>query len=469
VHTKFQETRRTEMKKVLSSLFVLCLLLASCVLPPPPMAAPVAAPQVEPDAGSWQTWVVTDVTAVRPPAPPDQAATQAELKEVQALMAGRDEAALAQIAYWDAGSPGYRWLEISFTQSKTKQRSPLRNFRQNALLNVAIYDATIAAWDAKYTYNRARPAAMATGLSVLAQHTDNPSYPSEHAVAAGAASTILAYLYPDDAQLFTDLAQAAAHSRVAAGAHFPSDVAAGLELGRQVAQQVIARAEQDGSATAQWDGVIPVGPGLWTGENPAEPAMGQWQTWTLAVSDELRPGPPLAYDSPELAAELQETLGFTRTWQTTQKATYWQTFDGVWEGWYTLASLRMFEQGLEGNPPRAARAYAMMGVAHYDAVVACWDAKYTYWFIRPPKMEPTLTTVIPVPPYPSYPAGHACASTAMSEVFADQFPTYADAIRARATEALESRIWAGIHFRHELVVGKEIGLIVAQRVIERAK
>lgn len=129
----------------------------------------------------------------------------------------------------------------------------------------------------------------------------------------------------------------------------------------------------------------------------------------------------------------------------------------------------MFEQRLEGNPPRAARVYAMMGVAHYDAIVACWDTKFTYWFIRPHQMEPTLTTVIPVPPYPSYPSGHACGSTAVSEILADQFPAYADAIRARATEALESLIWAGIHFRHELVAGKEIGVAVAQRVIERAE
>jgi membrane-associated phospholipid phosphatase len=81
-------------------------------------------------------------------------------------------------------------------------------------------------------------------------------------------------------------------------------------------------------------------------------------------------------------------------------------------------------------------------------------------------MEPTLTTVFPTPNYPSYPSGHACASTAISEVLADQFPAAADAVRARATEALESRIWAGIHFRHELVAGKAIGQAVAQKVIE---
>jgi hypothetical protein len=51
------------MKMILTCLIVLCILLTSCV------AAPLALP-VEPNAGSWQTWVVTDIAAVRPLAPP---------------------------------------------------------------------------------------------------------------------------------------------------------------------------------------------------------------------------------------------------------------------------------------------------------------------------------------------------------------------------------------------------------------
>jgi membrane-associated phospholipid phosphatase len=450
------------MKLIPRCFIVLCVVcLAGCLALP-------AAPPVEPEAGRWQTWVVSDLATVRPPAPPDQAATQAELQEVQALVAGRDEAALQQIAYWDAGSPSYRWLEVTFSQLKSKPLPGPHTQRLIALVNVAIYDGMVAAWDAKYTYNRSRPAASAAGLPVLAQHTNSPSYPSEHAVAAGAASAILAYVYPDDAQLFMDKADGAAHSRVLAGAHFPSDVAAGLELGRQVAQQVIARAEQDGSA-AQWDGVIPTGPGLWSGEKPVEPMAAHWQTWALAAPDELRPAPPLAYDSPELAAELQEVMTYTRTWQSNQKALYWQTFDGIIENWYTFASLRMFEQGLDANPPRTARTYALMSVAHYDAAVACWDAKYTYWSFRPHHMEPTLTTVFPVPNYPSYPSGHACVSTAISEVIADQFPAAGETIRGRASEALESRIWAGIHFRHEMSAGRAIGLAATQKVLEHAR
>jgi membrane-associated phospholipid phosphatase len=384
---------------------------------------------------------------------------------VQQLVADRDDAALQQIAYWDGGAPSHRWLEIAFAQNRATPSPAPRAIRMLALLNVAIYDAMVAAWDAKYTYNRPRPAALAVGLPVLAQHTNSPSYPSEHAVAAGAASTILAYIYPDAAQSFVDKAQEAAESRVLAGAHFPSDVEVGLELGRQVAEQVIARAKQD-DALDPWDGVIPTGAGYWTGEEPVLPTAGKWQTWVLASGDELRPGPPLAYDSPELAAELQEVVNYTRTWQLNQKAAWWQVAEGAFESWYTFAALRMFEQGLDANPPRTARIYANMSVASHDAIVACWDAKYTYWYFRPFHMEPTLTTLFPTPNYPSYPSGHACGTTAIAEVMVNLFPAFAETLRARAAEAYESRIVAGIHFRHEMVAGKEIGLAVAQKVIE---
>lgn len=438
-------------------IVLLALCLSGC-------AAMPAAQPVEPGAGAWQTWVVADVAALRPAAPPAAGAAAEELRAVQAAVAGRDETARQQIAYWDAGSPSYRWIELAFAQNRLAPAPGPRVIRMMSLLNVAIYDATVATWEAKYAYNRARPATLAPGLVVLAQHTNSPSYPSEHAAAAGAASTVLAYLYPDAAADFAARAEEAAASRVAAGAHFPSDVEAGLELGRQVAQQVIARADLD-NAIPPWDGVIPTGPGYWTGEKPVEPTAGQWQTWVLTSGDELRSQPPLAYDSPELAAELQEVMTFTRTWQTNHRAAYWQLPDGAFQSWYDFAALRLFEAGLDANAPQAARIYALMAVAHYDAIVACWDGKYAYWYFRPFQMDAALTTVFPTPNYPSYPSGHACASTAMSEVLAAQFPASAEAIRARAHEALESRIWAGIHFRHEMVAGQEIGHAVAQKVL----
>ena len=119
--------------------------------------------------------------------------------------------------------------------------------RHVALVNVAIYDATVAAWDSKYAYSRRRPSELDPSLSTVLPKPQSPSYPSEHAVTAGAASATLAYLFPDEAKRFTDQAEEAARWRLLTGVEYKSDVRAGLELGRAVAAQVIERARADGS------------------------------------------------------------------------------------------------------------------------------------------------------------------------------------------------------------------------------
>ena len=96
---------------------------------------------------------------------------------------------------------------------------------------MAIYDATIAAWESKYFYNRPRPSEADATLPTALPTPRSPSYPSEHAAAAGAAATVLSYFFPDEASSFQAMAEEAAQSRVLAGVQFPSDSSAGLELG----------------------------------------------------------------------------------------------------------------------------------------------------------------------------------------------------------------------------------------------
>src|SRR5262249_17347990 len=135
--------------------------------------------------------------------------------------------------------------------------------RHVALIQVAIYDATIAAWDSKYAYQRQRPSAADHALVPTIATPRSPSYPSEHAAVAGAAAGVLAFLFPDDAQTLLARAVEAARSRELAGVQYPSDTAAGLELGRKVADLVIERARHDGSEVA-WTGSVPTEPGKWS-------------------------------------------------------------------------------------------------------------------------------------------------------------------------------------------------------------
>lgn len=423
--------------------------------------------QLAPEAGQWQTWVLDSVDAVQPAPPPDAAATQAELEHLKTLAATRSAEEEAQVAYWNAGAPNYRWAEIAIAAHAQAQIGATPRFaRSMTLLNIAIYDAMVATWEAKYTYNRPHPSETDASFTPLLETPHSPSYPSEHAVAAGAASTILSYLFPDQAADFAAKADEAVHSRLVAGVHYPSDVEAGLELGRMVAEQVIARAMSDGS-DAVWDSVMPTGDGYWTGENPVQPTAGSWQTWVLASGDQLRPPAPPAYDSEQMQLEFDALKAITPTFSTTAGAYFWQSPRGLFSFTYGTAGRLLFEHGLDANPPQAARIYATMSVAQYDAFVACYDAKYAYWSMRPFQVDPEYQSLFPAPNFPSYPSAHSCQSGATATVLAAFFPGEADALMATLEEVGNSRMWAGIHFQSDIDAGVAIGTGAGELALQR--
>lgn len=429
--------------------------------------------QIEPQAGRWKTWVLSSGSQFRLPPPPNSLMQDLEIKHLITLAGRRDAATLNAISYWDTGAPGYRWNEMAINQVVKNGISGPRNARVLSLLNVAIYDATIAAWDSKYVYNRPRPSEVNSQVAPAIPVSNSPSYPSEHAAAAGAAAAVLSYLFPAEAQNFERAALECGESRLNAGVQFPSDVSAGMEIGRKVAELVIARAQTDG-ADVVFNGQIPTGPGFWTGTNPLDPTAGNWRTWVIASGSEFRPAPPPAFGSPQQAQELAEVKNFPRprpaggaNFTTTRAAYFWQA--NVTKLWTDILTTKLFEYKLDRNPPRAARAYALMNIAAHDGTIACWDGKYTYWAARPSMLDPSIVTLFPNPPHPTYPSAHSMFDGPYAAMLGYLFPRDADYFTAQAQEAGLSRLWAGIHFRSDIEAGLEIGRAVAQKVIERAR
>jgi len=424
--------------------------------------------QIEPDAGSWKTWVLESPRQIPLSAPPYAPEEIAELRQFEVQ---RDAAILDQISYWDTGGPAYRWNEIAFNQLASANNN--RIARAMALINVAIYDAMIAAWDAKYLHQRPRPIECVPSLKPAVMTPQSPSYPSEHAVAAGAASAILAYLLPNNAKFLNDQAEAAALSRIYAGVNYRSDITAGLELGRAVAALLIARARTDGS-DAVFSGTIPTGPCNWKGTNPVEPLGGTWRTWVLTSGSELRPGPPPACGSEQFLKELAEVRDFPRPIPTTA-ASFPQTRAAYfWQGptiklWDDILGTKLLQYELGSNPPREARAYALFHIAGYDSSVAAWDAKYTYWHIRPSQFDPSIRTLFAVPNHPSYPSAHAIYDGSYVEVLSYLFPRDEAFFRAQAQEAAQSRIWAGIHYKSDIEGSTALSREVGRRVIAWAR
>lgn len=437
------------------------ILLSGMFVSTPATRASARRAPVEPRAGAWKTWVTTSGSQIEATAPPGPKATKEEVAELLALQARRGKGELEKIRYWDSGSPSYRWNELAF-RTAAESSSGVVTERMLALLNVAIYDAMVAAWHSKYQHNRRRPAEIEAKLTPAVPDPESPSYPSEHAVAAGAAAEVLSYLFPDKAKFLADKAQECGESRLMAGVQYRSDVTVGLRLGRQVAALVVERAKADGSG-AKWEGTVPTTPGLWNGMNPYDPQMAKWKTWVLSSADQLRPKPP-AFD----AAAMNEVKEAAKNPRARREAYYW-ALTSLPRYWNDLASLKMFEYKLDRNPPQAARVYAVLSTAYYDSLVACWDAKYAYWGIRPFQYDPEFKPLITTPNFPGYPSGHAMLSGTAAAMLSYLFPADVEFFNKQAEAAAESRLLGGVHFRLDNDEGLRLGRAVASVAIERAR
>lgn len=415
------------------------------------MAAQLQA-QLEATAGNWKTWFITSGKDYRLPSP---SAYREEVAQVLSRQQNLDAAGWQQINYWNAGAPGYRWQDMMFNlwMKDTTYNGALANM----LLGVAIYDATIAAWDTKYAYKRPRPFTADSRIKAYVPKPESPSYPCEHSVAAGVAVTLISHFYPSLADSVNRLAQQLMASRIAAGTAFPSDTRAGFELGKRIAEKEIEHTKDFIPKTA-WDGKMPQQPGLWKGK-PMWPLAGHNKTVVLDSSSQFRPGPP-----PDFVKEMEELKKFKPSFRSTANAFHFASQQD------DVLSKKIFEYNLHLNPPRAARLYAIAAIGYYDGFTACWDAKYTYWGIRPNQLDTTFRPVLfHTPPFPGYPSGHAMLGGVMAELYSYFFPAEKAYFEKRAKDGAESRFQGGIHFRSDNEVGLDMGRKVAAMIIQKVK
>src|SRR5690349_5948139 len=201
----------------------------------------------EPKAGEWKTWAMANGSAHRLQKPPGDEETQAELLALQEILGERDAGDVEAIEYWNSGSPAYRWIQIAQGEVQSHGLGGPAATRAMSLVAAGLNDAMVAAWDSKYTYRRARPSQVDPAIVTAVANPDTPSYPSEHLAAAGAASTVLAYLFPDREAALNAMVGADCEARLYAGTEFASDTTAGMSLGQAVGRAVVDHARNDGS------------------------------------------------------------------------------------------------------------------------------------------------------------------------------------------------------------------------------
>ena len=230
--------------------------------PTPPGFAPGAGPQF-----AYMTpWAMTSPSQFRPSGPPPLTSAQyatdvAEVQEIGRSASGTRTADQTEIAVFWTANTAVSWNRIATSVADQRHLTLSERARMLARLNVAMADAIIACWEAKYHYVFWRPitairladadpnpATVAdpswTPLLVTPTH---PEYPAGHSTVSGAASTVLALHFGDDVAFalesetlpgvtryyarFSEAADEANDARTYGGMHFRSATADGRALG----------------------------------------------------------------------------------------------------------------------------------------------------------------------------------------------------------------------------------------------
>ncbi|MBI2202093.1 MAG: twin-arginine translocation signal domain-containing protein [Armatimonadetes bacterium] len=120
----------------------------------------------EPYAGNWSTWVLRSAREMRLPSPPAATSLEAtrELAQLKQAQFARTEAQIAAARFWDTGPATRRWTEIQLEMIKNHRPNPPRASRGLALVHIAMFDALIAAWHAKYAYRQPAPTSVDSTL-----------------------------------------------------------------------------------------------------------------------------------------------------------------------------------------------------------------------------------------------------------------------------------------------------------------
>lgn len=203
-------------------------------------------------AGEWRTWVLKDGGEIQPPAPPvfDSEIFLRAAKEVLAvgLNLTPKQKRIADDWHLDQGSvtpPGV-WNRKARELAARRKLGERDKLTMLALLNVAMQDASIACWKAKYTWWLQRPVTairdkLDKNFMPYLITPPHPSYVSAHSTVSGAAAEVLRRFFPKDAREIDAWAEEAALSRLYGGIHYRFDNEAGLSLGRRIGGVVIGR------------------------------------------------------------------------------------------------------------------------------------------------------------------------------------------------------------------------------------
>jgi len=461
------------------------------------------------DPADWEPILLESATAndVPSPLPVDSRDVRLELVQLREALQSITPHQRALVNKWAGTNQGRVWRLVLDELTLHNLAAVPSSLRLYAALHIAIADAEVAARNRQRAYRRPHPGELDSGIHSLARSLSPYAYPSDLAAETGAAERILLFVRPEAAGQINALADESMRALESSGLYLKSDCEAGRQLGHLVAEEVLsvlardrrpnqlvfakempweqpaapetvrlgaryqlAHSEYDDSV--KWTAPI-LRQGVtygdlppWNQAVPADPTAGSWQPLILESTDLFHAPPPPANSSAQTMHDMEEIVAAlnNRTCYTDFISLKWANEQpGRWPAEIMDGLMSRYEW----DAPTTARAEAILYAAMYDSLLTTWHEKFLYLRSRPALLEPDLPTVILTPKHPSYPAGHGtyvgAAVTVLQEFFPDERPEYEYLV----PEVNNARVWAGVHFRDDMLAGNIIGEQVADAVMEK--
>jgi hypothetical protein len=366
---------------------------------------------------------------------------------------------------------GNRFASLGTMVGENSLRTQIRI----AIVQLAMFDAVNAVLDGHYRPFVSKPAS-------------NPGA-SPEAAAIRAAYIVALHEFPSQNITIESAYNASIASLVGASQQAIAD---GIDVGEHAANAVLDARERDNRNLGELTGYTPGGgPGVWIptpggSANPLTPFLQFVAPFGYEDPARFRPAPPPALDSRTYAIDYNEIKdlgrfsGTSRTADQSETARFWSpSASALW-----IANVRSLASGMDLLT--AARFEAIGIAAVQNALIAAWDAKFTYMFWRPvtairagdtdgnsdTEADPTWTPFLTTPSHPEYPAAHTTVGGSALGFYTvwfdtDRFPlqfrglnnvvrNYTSVNEIQAEEG-NARVWGGMHWRNSTEVGTAVG------------
>jgi hypothetical protein len=329
-----------------------------------------------------------------------------------------------------------------------------------------------------------------------------PRGASPQAAAAVAAHDVLLEYFPAS-QTRLDTALTASLAAIPEG---PTKMQ-GIHYGERAAERLIELREGDGRfAAVSFD--VPLGPGVWRPTpNPAppppalpffDPWLAQLRPLLLDSPSQFRPGPPPALTSAAYTADFNEVklVGSATSSVRTQAQTDTARFVAGITIPLVSSSLRDLAARHQLEIGDSARLFAAVSMSAADAVITSWDSKFLFGLWRPitaiqladtdgnpdTLADPDWLPLLPTPPYPDYTSGLNSIVGAVTRTLSGTLGLGGGRIDLNITvagitrhyefatqlnqDAIDARVWSGIHFRFADLAGIATGTQVGDWALD---